>query len=69
MIAIIIVVAESFFIGFLFYLGDKIEDEYNECVYETCEEYPYAEVNDGICICYGYDVLGQLQAEDYNLIR
>lgn len=68
-IAIILVVAESCFIGWLFYIGQKELDNYNECVYETCKEYPYAEVSNGVCICYEYDILGQLQAADYNLIK
>lgn len=36
------------------------EKQLIECYYDICSEYPYAEVEVGVCFCYDYDMLGQL---------
>jgi len=36
----------------------------NECYYNTCEEYPQADYNSGLCICYDYDIYG-----DYEIVK
>lgn len=42
------------------YLINKETKETNSCYYDICEEYPEAIYDSGICYCYDYDVLGNL---------
>lgn len=59
-IAIILVVIEAGFIGWIFYYGTQYEKDNYECLYDICNEYDYAEFLDPICYCYEYDLLGEL---------
>jgi len=40
----------------------------NVCYYEVCKDYPQAELSDGICTCYDYDLIGNLQAVDWKVM-
>ena len=59
-ILIIIQIIEIIWIGFGYYLLVKEENMAKECYYTTCAEYPEAYIDEDICTCYDYDVLGNL---------
>lgn len=37
----------------------------NLCAYDFCKKYPQSYYADGVCTCYDYDLLGNLQEVDY----
>ena len=61
-------IVETAFIGWsvsIYY--DELEMT-NECYYEFCKDYPTADLIDGICTCYDYDLLGDFEAVDYKIM-
>ena len=52
----------------IYQIGVAEDRKFDECTYEICGEYPYGEYYDGICTCYDYDVLGQLQPAEYEVM-
>ena len=62
--AIIFIILFTLLLSF-FVLGYVVvileEKDLNKCYYEICEEYPQAELKDGVCFCYEYDLLGELK--------
>lgn len=46
------------FIGYAIYLVNEEEEQKDQCYYNICEDYPEAEVVDGLCYCYDYNEEG-----------
>ncbi|MCH7851037.1 MAG: hypothetical protein IH845_05330 [Nanoarchaeota archaeon] len=44
-----------------FYLERAEEEKTYSCYYDICADYPEAVLDDPLCTCYEYDVLGNLQ--------
>jgi len=61
---IILFALETAWLGFGLYILMQEEAEAKECWYEICGEYPEALVENGVCFCYDYDVLG-----DYIIVK
>jgi len=59
-IFITLFVAESTFMLWAYKLAIAEEEKELQCIYDVCGEYPYGEYYNNICICYDYDLLGQL---------
>lgn len=62
-IFICLLVAETLLFGYIIKLGlDEMENK-NLCYYEVCSGYDNAYYTGGVCGCYNYDLLGELQLE------
>jgi len=66
---IILFVVESLFVIWMIYYSLKEDERTNECLYNICDEYPYAEYLDGVCYCYDYDVFGELYLDKTKYIK
>ena len=60
-IFIILFIASWIFISWGIYLVNKDTERTNVCYYEICENYPQAFYDADLCICYDYDLFGNLQ--------
>lgn len=51
-------IVETLLIIWGYYLIINEENMTKECYYDICSEYPEAFIQDDICTCYDYDVMG-----------
>ena len=51
------------------YIGTQDIKKEQTCLYEMADGYDYAQYYDGVCFLYNYDVLGQLQLVDEEIVR
>jgi len=58
-IFITIVVLETSFITWGWFLTEKQIENQNHCFYEICTDYPEAFYEDNLCTCYEYDMFGE----------
>lgn len=59
-IFIILFILETALIVWSINIAYSEEDNWNECLYNICGEYPDAYYQENVCECYDYDVLGNL---------
>ncbi len=60
LVFIILFITENLLLGYNLYSLNKIDKEIKICYYDICEEYPDADLSEGVCYCYDYDMLGEL---------
>jgi len=58
-ILMILLVLETSFIAWGYYLVTKEESQIKECYYDICEDYPQAWFENEICYCYDYGLTGE----------
>lgn len=58
-VLLILFVSENLLIGFLVIEVYRQEGLEKDCLYNFCEEYPYAEYDGGVCACYESDMFGE----------
>jgi|TARA_R100001530_G_scaffold34477_3_gene26929 hypothetical protein len=63
-IFMILFTLETIYIAWAFWLYFDEVEKTNECYYNVCSEYPEAQLQDGVCFCYDYDLLG-----DYEVVK
>jgi len=68
-IFIILFIAETFLIIWGIVLVNQEDRDIKECYYDVCGEYADAELIDGVCVCYTYDVIGNLIPGKTEVIR
>ena len=68
-IFITLFVIENVFIVWSTILILREEKQTMECYYEICKDYPEAWLEDGLCTCGDYDVLGNLQAVEWEVMK
>jgi len=61
LILLTIIILENLAIGWGVYLLNEEENKSNICYYDVCEGFPEAWYGEGICTCYDYDLIGNLQ--------
>ena len=59
-IFIILFILETLFLALSILFVIHEEKMIKECYYNFCSEYPYADYIDGVCYCYDYNMLGEL---------
>ena len=66
-IFIVLFVLETSFVLWGLKINADYERDYYSCMYDICEDYPYADYLEPICSCYDYDIMGELviAKEDY----
>lgn len=62
-------IAETAFVAWSISLYYDEEEKTNICYYEFCKDYPEANLVDGVCICYDYDLLNNLIEADYKIMN
>ena len=60
-ILLVVIILENLFFAWGYYLVVQDENNYNECAYEICADYPQAYFENEICSCYDYSMLGDLE--------
>ncbi len=66
---IVLFVSETISILWGIYLYEKEQEEWNVCLYEICSDYYYGEVEDGVCFCYDYDLIGNLKLYKTEILK
>jgi len=59
-ILIIVLIVENLFLWWGISMVNQEEEDTKQCYYDVCEEYPDAELTEGVCFCYDYDLIGDL---------
>ena len=68
---IVLFILENLFIGYEMYVYKKQRERTMECYYEICNNYPDADYRptDGLCVCYDYSLLGELDVAKTQIIK
>lgn len=67
-IILFLLIVGVFTIGYV--MIQKEEKQTLQCYYDVCAEYPDASIEDGgLCICYDYDLLGELSIVKTELLN
>lgn len=66
---IILFLVENLFIVWTYYVGLQEENKVIDCYYDICGDYPEAYYESDVCICYDYDVMGELVIAKTEIIR
>lgn len=56
----VLFIVENIFLGWGYYLLIEEERSTNNCLWNICGEYIDASYDAGVCLCYDYDLLGDL---------
>jgi len=68
-VLLVIFIIENIFWGFAIYMAIDDEKKTQECYYDICEDYPQAFYEDGLCSCYDWDLMGELQVVETEIMR
>lgn len=68
-IFIILFLSETIFWVWMIKIGIEETAKDTECYWGVCEDYPQAERIGDVCYCYDYDVLGELQLADTEIMK
>ena len=68
-IFIVLFLAETSFIVWASWLYMDEEQKTLECYYEICGDYPEAQYESNLCTCYDYDIIGNLEPVEYEVMK
>ena len=68
-IFIFLFAVETTFIGYTIHLYNVELEMTNECYYDVCKDYPSALLENGVCFCYDYNMLGELDIVETEIMK